>query len=185
MNSNNELKQAVNDYIDSYDRAARESRAEYMQTLPAGAQVPAEGRIYTQRARDQFAGVCSSCRAKADAVFSEARKEIDNQVAAAPDADAVNTLSMLKLRSNVPQAELETLAEKYLGNVQTYSALQAIAKNSGHILPDHPIEERRRELDGLQRSINRMFSIPGHSDPAPSRGLAEMISMQIDDVFSK
>lgn len=182
--ANRALKAILTQYKESYDASCKASREAYLQTLPAGSSVPADGRIYGDAAREEFNGKCWDLRAEAKKILDDLSGELRNRVAEAPSADAVNTLTLLNMRHDVTEDEIAELAKRFDNNPQAWKTLKSIAEqNKIHVLREHPIETSLHQLEDIEQTLDSNLNVfsaeRGHTSP----GFLAMLETQIDNAL--
>ena len=178
---NKELKDVMHDFNEAYKFFCRTSREQYMKNLPAGSPVPAEGRIYTEESKNLYAVECTKLRDRARASLAKATSELKKNTTEAPSAEAVNSINLLKIRSDITEGEIMDLVDRYGSNVQAYKAIRSIAKeNKIHVLGEHPEDIEMQNIENLSSSIDKAI-VP--TNDRISDGLVAMFNMSIDQTF--
>lgn len=181
---NKELKSIISQFKDSYQIACDSSRNAYMKTLPAGARVPKEGILYGDERRQEFESMCAGYRDKALALLNKVLSDLHDKMTEAPSTDAVNSITLLGLRENISQSEIENLLERYGDNPQAWNTIVSIARDHDiRAFSDHPIEGQISAINDLSRSLERVLSTRSASAGHATDGFLSMVEMQIDEVF--
>ena len=182
---NKDLKSIMSQFRDSYKSMSDASRLEYIKTLAPGANVPEEGRIYGDDRRAEFESMCQGYRAKVSDFIQGAIKDLKNKVTESPSPDAVNTITLLNLRSDVTPEEIDDLIDRYGDNVQAYKAIVSIAneKKIKGLDVIHPIEIEIRDAEDLESAIERSLNIASATSGHTSDAFLDMIDLQIDNAF--
>jgi hypothetical protein len=181
-NANKELKKIMNDFNETYKRVCAQSRDEYIKSLGPGAMIPNDGpRIYTENGKNFFTEECRKYKAKAHEIIDAQINDLKNKITEAPSTEAVNSITLLKLRDSVTEKEISDLMERYGDNVQAYKALNSIAyahdiKSFG----DHPLCDRLDNVEALSASIDKTL-VPWNNHI--SDGFIGFFNMDIDSVF--
>lgn len=181
--ANKDLKSIVSRFGDSFSTMCETSRNAYMRTLAPGAQIPREGILYGQDARDEFESMCAGYRAEADIILNDLASELKKKTTDAPDTDAVNTISLLKMRGDIAPDEVSDLLDRYGENPQAYRAIVAIANEKGlkeFELAKHPVDEALQNVADLSTTLRRTLSESSASAGHASEGFLDMVSAQID-----
>lgn len=182
--TNKELKSIISQFKDSYRIACDSSRNEYMKTLSAGARVPKEGILYGNERRQEFESMCAGYRDKALALLNKVLSDLHDKMTEAPSTDAVNSITLLGLRKNISQSEIENLLERYGDNPQAWNTIVSIARDHNiSSFGDHPIEGQISDINDLSRSLERVLSTRSAIDGHATDGFLSMVEMQIDEVF--
>lgn len=183
--ANRNLKAIMKSYRDNYESLCDSSRKDYIQTLGAGSRVPAEGRLYTDAAREDFAEKCRSYRSEVRSIIDDALSDLKAESTKAPDADAVNVVSLLKTRSNVSEQEIDDLLTRYGKDCpQIWRAIKDIAASNKHYyVPDHPVDAVINDISDLGSSIDRALMPPLSNAAATPSGVFSMIGLTVDAVF--
>ncbi len=143
-------------FIDAFNRAADISRNEAIKNLRPGEKAPATGKVYGEDRRNTFAEQAAKLRADGQKIIDDARAEVLAEMSAAPSAEAVNSIGMMKLRDRVTGAEVSALINEYGSNYQTYQVIKDIAKKSEIRLEEHPLESALTDLDRMARTVSQM-----------------------------
>lgn len=182
---NRQLKSILSDTVNSYRRACNDSRSAYMATLKAGARIPEENRLYSAEERERFSSLCLESKHKVHDIFDSIKQEFKQKTTAAPSADAVNTISLLKARGdNLTPEEVHALLDQYGDNVQAFRAIKSIAnEHKVYVYRDHPIDEKAKDIEGLEQSINNVLSPYSAESGRYSDGFLAFMNMSIDSCF--
>lgn len=179
--ANQELKKIMSDFNESYKLVCAQSRDEYIKTLKPGSPLPTEGTIYTENRKSQFSEECNKYRAKAHEIINAHIDELKRKETDAPSTEAVNTITLLKLRDNVSEKEISELLERYGDNPQAYRAINSIAfSHDIKSFGDHPISESLENLEALSSGIDKVIA-PWNKNI--SDGYIAMFNLQIDSAF--
>lgn len=184
--ANKNLKSIIQSYKDSYRSLCQSSRTEYLESLPAYSKVPEGERLYTDAARNEFAQRCYGYRHDAEEIINNVLSDLKDEATKAPDADAVNVVSLLKMRDKVSGAELDDLLTRYgKDNPQIWAALKDIGTANGiHTIPDHPVNQAIEDVERLGDSLYRALTSPISSfASATPDGLFSFIEEHIDATF--
>ena len=183
MFDKNRLKSIISKFAQEFDVTADRSRTAYIKSLNGGDRLPAEGKLYGEDVRRQFAETARQYGADAREIVDQRENEIRGLMAAAPSQDAVNALTMLKMRNEVSEEELNGAFDAYGDNYQCYKVLADIAAdNNIRGIDKHPLETELEGLAVLKTSLARVFSVPGAE--SHTAGFYSMLEAQIDNVES-
>ena len=183
---NKELKAIVAQYGDAYRMLCDGSRVAYMKTLAPGAPVPKEGVIYGEEERQQFKAMCDGYRANANAILADVIDNYRKIMTEAPTTEAVNTVSLLNLRSTVTADEINDLLDRYGENVQAFRAISSVATEKGLKEYEwfmHPVESDMQKAEDLSKALDRALSDTNANAGHASNGYLDIINMQIDNTF--
>ena len=183
--ANKNLKSIIKSYKADYKALCNSSRKEYLQTLPAYSRIPAGEKLYTDAARKEFAQRCYGFQHAAEEIIDNALSDLKDEATKAPDADAVNTISLLKMRRKVSGAEIDDLLTRYgKDNPQMWAALKEIGIANGiHTIPDHPVTQAIDQVERLGKSLYKALSAPASFASATPDGVFSFIEENIDATF--
>lgn len=178
-----ELKSILSQYRDSYNSMCETSRNSYMKTLPPGAIVPKSGQIYGDEARAEFESLSAGFRERIKNVISNVTDALRDRATESPSNEAVNSITLLKMRNEITRNEVEDLLLKYGDNPQAWNTIVSIASDHKIYIDNHPIGQELQAVEDLGYSIDRvMYS--GASSKIAGEGLFDMMAMQIDEALS-
>ena len=180
---NTELKKIINDFKDDFTRTAESSKKEYLMTLPSGARIPNEMKIYNSEELSKFKERTAERKAKALSILDEHLTEVHEKMTAAPSPDAVATLSLLATRNNLTSGELDHLVKQYGDNYQSYRALQDIGAKNNMRIPDHNLTRQESDLNDLRSSIEKVMTYEKISSSS-SLGVYAFIASTVDGVIT-
>lgn len=182
MTTNKELKKVLDDFNREYKAKSEESREAYIRHLPAGQAVPPKGRIYGDENKAAFTKLCLEKRAQVRDIIGKEIDSLRSKMAEAPTTEAVNSVQLLKMRDNVSEEEISTLLDKYGDNNQVRSALVDIASAHGyHSFSRSGDEERLKDIEGLQNSLENSLSIKSMEDKGEA--YASWLGCAVDNLF--
>lgn len=183
MSKKNDLKQILKNYAEAYYTACDESRKEVLAQLKPGQIAPADGRIHNVEMRSRFAHDSIKYAQHAAEIFEGMIRDVKKEMAAPPSTEAVNMISMLKMRTNVPVEEYENLIEQYGSNYQTAKAIRSIAAENGHRIYTTGLEDKLHDLEQLNASFQRTFTLASAERGGLSSGSIAFQEMILDDVL--
>lgn len=180
---NSELKKIVKNYYEDYDRFCKMSREERLKDLRPGEPAPKANTIYGNH-RTAFDDKAADYRAKAMAIIDSEMKATNKKLAAAPSTDAVNAITLLKMRDNVSREAVSNLLDAYGDNVQAFDTIRDIAKQKGiATLREHPMRVQMENIEAarsnLYRALNADDTARGHNSAA----FVQLINSSIDAAF--
>ncbi len=183
--ANTQLKSIISEFRDGYDQICRSSREAYLKTLAPGATVPKEGLIHTTAGHEEFKAMAQKLREKADAIMEEALSSLREKMTAAPSTEAVNTLSVLNLRDDVTEDEIDSLLAKFSDSPQAWQSVLSIAKRAGfRDFLNHPVFDQLRKVEDLQKSLDSALTASSAMTGRATNGFLALLEMQVDDTFS-
>ena len=155
---NKKLKGLVDEYRNTYDSIAKSSRNFVLANLKPGEKVPEEGIIYLDHYKDQFKEKAKKIRADALQIIDDAKAKVELKMSEPPTTEMTNLVTMLKYRDDLTEQEVDSLLDKYSDNVQTFRAINSIAKEKGLIVGDaSPLNDIVERMDNLKAVTNKMF----------------------------
>lgn len=183
MSKKNDLKQILKNYAEAYYTACDESRKEVLAQLKPGQIAPADGRIHNVEMRSRFALDSIKYAQRAAEIFEGMIRDVKKEMAAPPSTEAVNMISMLKMRTNVPVEEYENLMEQYGSNYQTAKAIRSIAAENGHRIYTPGLEDKLHDLEQLNSSFQHTLTLASAERGGLSSGSIAFQEMILDDVL--
>lgn len=187
--ANKGLKVILNDYVSDYNRICEESRRAYVATLAPGAVVPPAGRIYTEDDKQRMEALADGYRNKAATIIDGIMQELKDELTAAPSSDAVNTITLLRMRDEIKPGEVRDLLDKYGDNPQAHKTIISIAMDKGcHLDPftdyTHPAERMGARVEDLKASIENYIDPDKTSNTlANIEGSRAFMDMNIDSAL--
>lgn len=182
--ANKSLKDIFSQYIDDFAHACTESRNRVIRGMKPGDMLPKDGVIYGDEARAAFMDRCEELKGKAMAILQPELNAVKKAMTDSPPTEAVNTATLLRLRSNVASEEIFDLMDRYGENYQAYKALAAIAADNGvKGIPSHPIEGRAQSIEALAGTFDREINLQRAESGHATRGFASIVEMSIDTTF--
>lgn len=182
-----ELKSIISQFRDTYNRMSEQSRKNKMNNLEPGAVIPAKGNLYGEEALEQFKSYAESARIRMRQVLDEAETELKKKMVEAPSDEAVNALTVLKMRNNVTQDEINGFLENYGDNYQAYKAIASIAfekkLNTWESAKVNEIDTTLEKMADLRKNLENALTysdIMAHHDKP---GFYEIVNMRIDETF--
>lgn len=186
MSIKDELKAITNRYVDDFNVICERSREERLKTLQPGARVPAQGKLYGDDARNEFKRKADAHRVQAMSIIGNELRALNEKMTAAPSTDAVNTIQLLKMRSNITPEDINVLMMRYGDNSQVRDTLVDIAGQ--HDIKDYkfesnPIRVKAEKLKDLNNSINNSLRLESAERGHASAGFVSFLNAAIDDAF--
>lgn len=183
MSKKNDLKQILRNYAEAYYTACDESRKEVLAQLKPGQKAPANGRIYNEEKRGSFALDSIKYAQRAAEIFEGMIRDVKKKMAAPPSTEAVNMISMLKMRKAVPVEEYENLIEQYGSNYQTAKAIRSIAAENGHRIYTSDLDDKLHDLEQLSSSFQSTLTLTNAERGGLSSGHIALQELLLDDVL--
>lgn len=183
---NEQLKAITAKYRTTTAEARDRSHAEYVKTLPAGQPVPEKGKIYGEAAREAFNDACRGLTSSAAEIIGQEQAAIKESMTAAPSADAVNTLQLLNMRSNLTYDELQDVADRYGDNYQAGRTLVSIAHQHqirGIKYAGADLEARAAQLDTLANCFTSSTFSAKAADEGKAGGFMDYVDQIIDNTY--
>lgn len=181
---NKELKSLLSQFKDSYKMASESSRNEYMKTLVPGAEIPKTGVIYGDNRVREFESMCDGYRGKMKSIIADVSSDLKDKETEAPSTEAVNSITLLSMRKNVTEDEIDNLLTRYGDNQQAWRTINSIAKDHNiHVFRDHENEGKLSRVNDLEANLDRALSASSAISGHASDGYLSMIAMEIDNVF--
>ena len=181
---NKELKDILAKYKDSYKSICETSRAEYMQTLPAGAEIPKEGVIYGDKYKAAFESKCLEYKNDIRKIMNDTINDLKAKATEAPSTEAVNAITLLNMRKNVTKTEIDDMLNRYGDNVQAWRTIVSIANdNDLHDFRQCEVDAQFEQVEGLSRSLENSISANKASQGYAGAGFMSLIEAQIDGTF--
>ena len=183
MLNKNRLKELIDGFAKEFAGVADASRTEHMKTLKPGDRTPVDGKIYGENYRSRLAETAQQKGDEARALIEERENEIMQLMAAAPSQDAVNTISLLKMRNSLSEEELNAAFDAYGDNYTAYQVLADIAKdNKIPVVGEHPLKAEAEGLAALKRTLRNVFAVSTAESGRLTAGYLAMLEAQIDGV---
>lgn len=186
MSINTELKAITTRYTDKYKNICERSREERIKSLQPGAALPAHGKLYGDEAREQFRKEADACRVQAASIIENELKALNDKMTAAPSIEAVNTIQLLKMRSNVTAADINSLMQRYGDNSQVYDTLIDIAGQHNlneYKFESNPLRVKANKLNDLRSSIEKNLRLERAERGYASEGFISFLNAAIDDAL--
>lgn len=154
--SNSELKKISKKYYEDFNWSCERSREQRLRELQPGDPAPEHGKLYGKY-KEQFNEKAREYRSAAAAIFEAEKKAINKKINEAPSQEAVNVLSVLKLRDNITAEHINSMISEYGDNVMFYEAARDLASQKGltteNIISEHPIREQLARVEAAERSV--------------------------------
>lgn len=181
--ANAELKDILSKFHEDYQITSKASRAQYMNTLPAGRTTPREGVIYGDAIREDFNNRCAEYRARVRKTIDPVIESLKKHMTQAPDAECASVLSLLNMRDHITKTEVDDLVERYGSNPQAYRTIQSIAHKHDISLEDDDLESRVADIETLRDNLNDTLSMRSAEGGHGTEGFLAMMCASIDQNF--
>ena len=154
--TNSELKGITKKYYEEFNSLCERSREHRLKELRPGDPAPEHGKLYGEY-KERFNDKAREYRGAAAAIFDAEKKAINKKINEAPSQEAVNVLSVLKLRDNITAEQINGMIDEYGDNVMFYEAARDLAKQkgltTGNVFSEHPIREQLARVEAAERSV--------------------------------
>lgn len=182
---NKDLKSLTSRFKDGYRITCESSRNAHMRTLSPGSPMPPQGIIYGDNIRKEFESECSGYRVKAREIIDEALQDLKKKETEAPTNEAVNSITLLNLRKEITENEIDDLLTRYgKDNPQAWRAINSIAYDHGiKVFKDHPVYEEIEAVEALGKTLEKTISLSSAESGHASDGYITLVDEQIDNVF--
>lgn len=186
MSKNTELKAITKEYAKDFRNICERSKEERIKSLQPGDPLPKSGVLYGDDARERFMARAAEHREKALSIVDSELAKIQDELTKAPSTDAVNTLTLLKMRNKVTSEDLRPIMEKYGDNNQVYDTLRDIAAQHNirdYAYESNPLREQAEKLNGLKSSLNNNLRIDRAEKGYATDGFMSLLDAIIDDAL--
>ena len=182
---NKKISEAYNHYAMRFKQIKQDHKENYIKSLAPGAMIPNDSVIRLDgEYREEAEKLCSDTQREVLEQLTRAKELIADEVTAAPTTDAVNIVSLLNLRADLNQEELDAMYTKYGDNVQIYKALGDIAHKHNLIVNyENRLEEQNERIDNLIRNAKSISVYGAESNNQVTDGFCAMRQMEIDATF--
>ena len=186
MSKNKELKAITSAYAKDFKNICERSREERLKSLQPGDPMPREGVLYGDDARERFMTRAAAHRAKALSIVDGELAKLKDEMTKAPSTDAVNTLTLLKMRNKITPEDLRPIMERYGDNNQVYDTLRDIAAQHeirDYAFESNPLRVKAEKLNGLKSSLNNNLRIDRAEKGYANDGFMSFLDAVIDDAL--
>lgn len=122
------IKAELRNLLKNCENISANSRAEYVRGLPQGSLVVPDQFLYTDDAKAEIEKATTETRENIKVILDNLYSKIGDNLTAPPSQDAVNTIQLLKMRSDISEQEFKRYADKYKDNALMVSSLNEIAR---------------------------------------------------------
>lgn len=180
---NKDLKTITSQFKDAYRISCDSSRNAYMRTLAPGSPVPKEGIIYGDDYRREFESMCAGYQDRAQTILKDALEDLVKIETEAPSTEAVNSITLLKMRDDITEKEIDNLLTKYGDNPQAWRALVSIARDHKiRTFPDHPVYTEIENIENLGANIEKTLTLRS-AEQGHAEGYISFLDAMIDGAF--
>lgn len=186
MSKNTELKAITKEYAKDFRIICEKSKEERIKSLQPGDPMPRAGVLYGDDARERFKARAAEHRTKALSIVDGELAKLNDKMTAAPSTDAVNTLTLLKMRSKITPEDLRPIMERYGDNNQVYDTLRDIAAQHNirdYAFETNPLRAQAEKLNGLKSSLNNNLRIDRAEKGYANDGFMSFLDAVIDDAL--
>ena len=182
---NKKISAAYNHYVFRFKQIKEAHKNNYISNLAPGALIPSDNFILLDgEFKEEAEKLCKETKDKVTAELTRAKNLIADEITAPPSADAVNVITLLNLRTDLEQEELDAIYTKYGSNVQVFKTLEGIARKHNLIVKyTNDTEEQNGLIDGLIRDANTISVHEAEQGNQVSNGLNAMRQMAINNAF--
>ena len=154
------LKELKTQMDETFTKYAEASRQEYIKTLAPGAPVPAENKIYGEYYLSKFRDDAAVIRSKVFDTIQAERKMISTAKTEAPTTEAVNTIGLMKLTSDLTADDIRNALDRFGDNYASYRAIHSLAVDSGlkDAVAPHKFDKTSEGLDYITSKVASAFS---------------------------
>lgn len=186
MSKNTELKAITKEYAKDFKNMCERSKEDHIKSLQPGDPMPREGVLYGDAAKERFNARAAEHRTKALSIVDSELAKIQEEMTKAPSTDAVNTLTLLKMRNKVTPEDLRPIMERYGSNNQVYDTLRDIAAQHNirdYAFESNPLRVQAEKLNGLKSSLNNNLRIDRAQKGYASDSFMSFLDAVIDDAL--
>lgn len=182
---NRNISEAYKHYAFRFKQIKQAYKENYIKSLAPGAMIPNDDFYRLDgEYRAEAEKLCSDTQIKVLEQLTRAKELIADEVTAAPTTDAVNIVSLLNMRADLKQEELDAIYTKYGDNVQIYKALGDIArKHDLNVNYENGLEEQNERIDNLIRNAKFINVYEAENNNQVADGFCLMRQMDIDAAF--
>lgn len=174
------LKKNYRDFTDDYQRSVEASYKKQLAKLRPGETAPTVKRLVGDD-RKAFEERVKKYRHENEQIVKDAENSIAGALSAAPSTEAVNFVSMLNLRNDLTQSDIDAAIAKYGNNYSAYAAIASIGQRQPNKLYTAPHEvDNMRNFIEMAKPISASMTLIGAENSAPTRGRAAFIDMSLD-----
>ena len=187
MGINNTLKTLKVKMDDSFSKHAADSRAEYIKQLPAGSPIPKANTIYGSEHLDAFREEAEEIRSQVFGAIAEEREKLSKEMAAAPSSEAVNAISLMKLRTDLTPDDVNNMLSVYGSNYSAHKAITSIANSAGvkYDYPTHKLDKTADGLDFIASKVPSMFTATAYEkdgvQPMTTLGFSHTLDAELPE----
>ncbi len=176
------LKDLIAKWADDFKTTSEKSRTEFMKYHSG--MIPAHGCFYGNEARAEFERRCWEYQAQAEKILQEQLQQLRDKMVDPPSEEAINTIKLLSLRTDLTHKEVELLLDKYGDNDQAYRAIASVAAEKGVMGYASPLDEKIKDMEALISVVNRTLTATSAEGGHAGEGFIAMLNMQIDSTLS-
>lgn len=178
-----DLKEIYTEYNKVFEKRQEENYRDHINNMDPYERIPKKDELPIKgTARDNLQSDIVDLRKKGASVIESAFDEIKTFKTQAPDPNAYNYISMLKLRKDLTESDIDNAMEIYGQNYSCYKALEDLANERRIPLNYHnPTDEIEEALTMAQNNIAKM-SVSDCERGGASKGITAFKNMNIDNI---
>lgn len=174
------LKKTYHSFVDEYQRSVEASYQKQVAMLRTGEMTPKVKRLVGDD-RTAFEERARYYRTETEKIIKDAEDSIKDVLSEAPSTEAVNYVSMMSMRGDLTQADIDAAIEKYGSNYSAYSAIASIGRKQPIKLHTAPHEvDRARDFIKLAGPICSSMTLEKAENGGATIGRASFYDMSID-----
>ena len=178
------LKQKLSELYSKYINVSQQmldlDYKKKLSELKPGQKAPEQYRFFFPEDREALDEQLGAYREECRALLDDATANVKKLMTDAPSDDAVNYLTVMKLKSDITVNDIENALERYGDNYTAYNAIKGIAiENEIRGIDEHILDGITRGLDDITAQVNRINAVTVEIKGA-SRGSASMFDMMLD-----
>ena len=176
-----EIKALLNAYVEIAGKAKEASKEKKLQSMEPYATVPGEEDLtrLTPEDKERFDEDIKPIKEKGIILISEKINAVNSAISEPPTQEAVNYVSMLKLKGNsITEDDINVALSHYGNNYITYEAIKSIAQENDIYVGDTPLKSIKDSLENIERTFLRMSG--NEADSMTAGNMAFQISMMFN-----
>lgn len=174
------IREIVNEYLEKTEKATAVSKDNKLKGLDPYDRVPEEEtlKLMTPAEKDSFNNEIMPLKEKGIFAVNDLLEKIETKKTEAPTTEAVNYVSMLKLKKDISDRDIESAINKYGNTYIVYEALQEIAADNNILVPDNPYENIEESIESVNKVIRSMNANNVATQSRGSINFALMMSLE-------
>lgn len=179
-----ELKSLISQFRDTFLTTSEASRGVKIRSLNPGEKIPAKGALYDNEHIETFNAYSLSARDRMRNILDKESEDLKKKMAEAPSVEAVNALTVLNMRNNISQDEINSFIDNYGDNYQAYKAIASIASDKGlntwKSSKVNDIDSTLKKIEELRSNLEKALTTSSAMAHHDKNGYYEMLNMMID-----